>query len=129
MAQLAYAHKVDSGVTIAVDVPTKEFLKTMFTEACPNTLFLMGVSRVHPKDKYIKAVGREEAKKKMVPMLAYLKSITFRDHDRTVYTYKINMPPMFNKQLVVTMAFSFIRASEKVKIQYTEVRHVEISSK
>lgn len=127
MIQLKHLNKnKEERATAAVELPLVASLKGML-ELGINTLPInVGVSFVHPHDRYVKKVGAEVAVKKMKFHNAELKYVTMR------LTRELNMRIVFHFHVVVEgplsmdhkfmdLAVSYLPDSERSRIEFLEL--------
>lgn len=75
----AYIHQTDKeGLlgTLAINLPTKVTLTTMFLQHASHVMVELGVAKLSPKDKFNKKIGREVSLNKIVPVKAELIEVT-----------------------------------------------------
>lgn len=107
--------------TICFDkLPTVEQLKDSISILNPYVTLDIGVSVLHPKDRYVKKTGREESQKALQQSRAELVGVDKRLNS-IVYTYKVDYkrPTKNNNSIATTLYFGLQYDSfGVVKVKY-----------
>lgn len=114
--------------TLCFDLPNKNSLVYMFTEAVKEADFMIGVSYVHRKDQYVKQTGRLRSEVNLKLQRCELFTIEPRD-GRTVYHFTTLISPPKgvlsrnapDKFVRLEFGFSICPKSENVKLEYANL--------
>lgn len=115
---IQYAHnrttrdQVDG--TLALEVPTREFLEQMFVSHGNMTLFNIGLSVKSKKDAFVKKEGRANAEKRMGYLKFELDNI---DQDGTTHVYRFHTTDMVvnRKKYFISIMLSTVKESDNVR--------------
>lgn len=96
--------------TIALEVPTKDYLKQIFDTHSNKCFIKTGITILHPKDQFVKKVGREKASDRLQFNVATLENVQI---DGTRHIYYFNFESELSNYSLV---FSTISESPNVKL-------------
>jgi predicted nucleic acid-binding OB-fold protein len=86
--------------TLAVDVPQKFFLENLINLSSEKDIeILVGVSIVHPKDRYVKSIGRQLSNSRLQLMKFTLLQIDFGNEHAFLefYSHKVSITIKLHK--------------------------------
>lgn len=102
--------------TVAVDLPTKEFLeKQLFLSHANQTMMLIGVSIKSKKDQYNKKQGRELSTKRLAPIVVELASVTMSGTKHEYFFYTNNLQ-FDNRKYHLHFTLTTVAESEHVHL-------------
>lgn len=130
MIQYSHNRKDSHGIdaTLAIDVPTKEFLTHFFLTHSNKSMFLAGIAIKGKKDSFERKKGREAAEKRMIPLVFDLDMIT-QEGTRHIYDFYTNQAKVANKTYHVRIRLTTVAESTKVKLigSHIDLAHNEIT--
>lgn len=105
--------------TLAINLPTKQDLLNLLTVHGTALAVKAGAARVHPKENFIKKVGRETAEKRMDIFPAYLKEVESRG-TTLVYNMQLALKCSCPNQTIqfIDVGFSTTAETNHVKLLY-----------
>lgn len=113
---MQYHHIINSlkPSTIAVEVPLKkELIDLLDPKNTKHLMIKVGYSLLHPNDRYVRKIGREESLKKVFPKTFYIKQVTFNDNT-TIFTLR----PIDSNFTIKELTF-------RVNLNYDKVHFIE----
>lgn len=75
--------------TIAVELPTKAYIEQLFNSHSNQAFIKIGVSKLHPKDSFVKKVGREKSSDNMMFRVCEISDVVI-DGTRHVYYFEFH---------------------------------------
>lgn len=107
------SHRIDA--TLAMDVPTKEFLSQVFVTHSNKAMFLAGIAIVGKKDSFERKRGREVAIQRLSPLVFELDRV---DQDGTTHIYEFytHQAKVADKAYCVRIRLTTVAESDKVKL-------------
>lgn len=77
--------------TVALDLPAKDELINMIKLGVSVLPMEVGYTQAHPKDQFVKAIGRDIAYGNKTLEFARLASVTMRDRNRVVFEFSVSV--------------------------------------
>lgn len=108
--------------TIALDIPKKDNLNTLFTTHSNQTLILMGIAQLHPNDRFEKKIGRNVATSNISWLVVNLSSIEIRGISHIFhFNAAIKDNKDENNTVEVRFGLSTIKETDEVRLLYGEL--------
>jgi len=117
--KLQYFHCTEERFTVALEPPTKEVLRYILEESHGNLFVNIGFAKVHPKDQFVKAIGRAVAGARVKPV-----KLTFHHayvHKNKTY-YRFSCPVEGTNEFLHFIGFSAVPTSNSVHLEQVEIR-------
>jgi hypothetical protein len=112
--------------TVALALPSKDTLIEMIEMGTSVINLSVGVANVHPKDEFVKKIGREVALGRMSSNRATLVSVTMRGKNRVVFNFVVNV--LDSREFVgngfyqqIEFGVSYIPESSNTRLEYLVV--------
>jgi len=129
MKKIEYIHQNPESkdyerATLAIELPNKQKLLNIFSNSNEITLNI-GASFVHPKDRYVKSIGREQSNKTIGNTICTIAAIKFQPADRWVFHFTCIVPntrPYAPPYTSVEFALSVVKDSDRVRLEYGIVK-------
>lgn len=99
--------------TIALEIPSKDYLNEVFSTHSNMMFINLGVTKLHPKDKFVKQTGRDRAAGNMSQHVAQLCSVEI---DGLRHVYHISLKSTNPVVGDVRLWFSTIKESPNVML-------------
>lgn len=117
--------KPDTQGTVAVELPSKEQLLNVINYQDSVLNVRVGAAELHPKDKFVKKIGRELAQQRLSFINAEVKHIQLENNRLFLMceTVLASKKSYDKYDLKVRMVFSVAKNSESVKLEEAEFRH------
>lgn len=107
--------------TIALELPTKADLETVFSQHANKTMFNIGVAVCHESDEFVKANGRALAVSRMSYAPAELRTVEINGIKHAYhFLLHLSHPAGQHKSLALTLVLSTMREYDKVNLVYGE---------
>lgn len=104
--------------TFALLLPKKQELLDLVSNGQKQFNVLLGATFLHPKDQFVKSVGRELAVSKLTNTEFRLRSVTFRNKGRVVYNFStVIQKGKENKSVYIDLGVSFLPDCE-TRLEY-----------
>lgn len=108
---IAYSHDSHYG-TFCIQLPNKKDLEALFHMHATLMLLPIGISKLHPKDRFIKSIGRSVAESKLQNIAVRFKGVDVRD-TRHVYQFTVE-----SNRRSYSFGLSTIAENDSVKLIY-----------
>ncbi len=99
--------------TIALEIPSKSYLEQVFSSHSSHMFLNVGVTKLHPKEHFVKRIGREKAEERMKQTVVTLASVEI---DGIRHVYKLTFNDENKKMGECTLWFSTINESPNVML-------------
>lgn len=97
--------------SFVIELPSKRQLSLMLAYFMPSITLDFGVTLVHPKDSFNKAIGREKALEHAISQSFVFKYIVNQHDGRTFFLFT---------NYIYDVVFSIVKNSENVHLEYIE---------
>jgi hypothetical protein len=119
---IAFSHVTNKSTrgTIAIDLPAKQDLSSLFEQHGTATIMAIGTAQLHPEDHFNRPVGREVSQKRLVYTAAYIKSVEIRGI-KHIYHFRSEVPDtssLIKKKKVVIFGISTTKEEDVTKLMY-----------
>lgn len=107
--------------TLALELPAKETLTTLFTAHGTQTIMNIGFSRVNDCDQYDRKTGRELSTSRLLLQVVALKSIEIRGI-KHIFHFELKAPSLLRSSKdpqVIKFGLSTIAETNEVKLVYS----------
>lgn len=120
MVVVAHTKSGHTRGTIAIALPEKRDLLNLFEQHGTCTLLGLGISQVHPDDKFDRVVGREVSSQRVMYVKAYLDYVEIRG-TKHIYHFKSDIDDTSSTQKrkkVVVFGLATTKESDSVQLVY-----------
>lgn len=108
--------------TVVVELPTKSELIEAVELGNKNWQFLVGLAKLHPKDQFVKKVGKEKALRRLDTHPAKLSGVHFRESNRVVFEFVIQYSTRETGAQKIIVGVSYVPESRNTRLEYLYVQ-------
>lgn len=122
MSKIEFAHQNSDNPsypkgTIAVQLPTVEFLRDVFSYGCQFANLDVGLALCSPEDNFERSVGRTVAFADLQEELCSVEKITIRENGRVVFHFTAAIEKN-NVNYLINFGLSINNKSKNVRMEY-----------